>query len=116
DRPVRAPQGRAPAFSGAESHRSEPTRTPSALDRSEYPRHPIAARHVAPSSHGDQRLLSLERANGARHGLLHVLFRFVVSVECPLTSVPPRRLRRIGETSPDGVGEGGGPDEPCPQG
>src|SRR5216117_1586631 len=24
--------------------------------------------------------------------------------------------RRIGERSPDGVGEGGGPDEPCPQG
>jgi len=27
-----------------------------------------------------------------------------------------RERRRIGETSPDGVGEGGGPDEPCPQG
>jgi len=30
---------------------------------------------------GDQRLLSLERASGDRHGLLHALFRFVVSVD-----------------------------------
>jgi hypothetical protein len=30
---------------------------------------------------GDQRLLSLEGADGERHGLLHVFFRFVVSVD-----------------------------------
>jgi len=30
---------------------------------------------------GDQRLLTLEGADGDRHGLLHVLFRFVVSVD-----------------------------------
>ncbi len=30
---------------------------------------------------GDQRLLSLEGLDGDRHGLLHVLFRFVVSAE-----------------------------------
>jgi hypothetical protein len=30
---------------------------------------------------GDQRLLSLEGADGDRHSLLHVLFRFVVSVD-----------------------------------
>lgn len=30
---------------------------------------------------GDQRLLSLEPANGARHSLLHAIFRFVVSAD-----------------------------------
>jgi hypothetical protein len=32
-------------------------------------------------SKGDQRLLALERADGARHSLLHAIFRFVVSAD-----------------------------------
>lgn len=42
-------------------------------------------------SKGDQRLLSLEPANGARHSLLHAIFRFVVSADEGI------RLLRIGE-------------------
>ena len=36
---------------------------------------------LAGRSKGDQRLLSLEPANGARHSLLHAIFRFVVSAD-----------------------------------
>jgi len=32
-------------------------------------------------SKGDQRLLALEPTNGARHNLLHAIFRFVVSAD-----------------------------------
>jgi hypothetical protein len=36
---------------------------------------------LAGHSKGDQRLLSLEPANGERHSLLHAIFRFVVSAD-----------------------------------
>lgn len=36
---------------------------------------------LAGRSKGDQRLLSLEPANGERHSLLHAIFRFVVSAD-----------------------------------
>ncbi len=36
---------------------------------------------LAGRSKGDQRLLSLERANGGRHTLLHAIFRVVVSAD-----------------------------------
>jgi hypothetical protein len=44
---------------------------------------------------GDQRLLSLERANGARHGLLHAIFRFVVSADEGVRLLPPEELAEV---------------------
>jgi hypothetical protein len=44
---------------------------------------------------GDQRLLSLERANGDRHRLLHVLFRFVVSAEEGVRLLPTDELVEV---------------------
>src|SRR6266700_862926 len=41
---------------------------------------------------GDQRLLSLEVANGSRHGLLHVLFRIVVSADEGVRLLPMEEL------------------------
>jgi hypothetical protein len=44
---------------------------------------------------GDQRLLTLEGANGDRHGLLHVLFRFVVSVDEGVRLLPTEELVEV---------------------
>ena len=44
---------------------------------------------------GDQRLLSLEGADRDRHGLLHVLFRFVVSVDEGVRLPPTDELAEI---------------------
>lgn len=44
---------------------------------------------------GDQRLLSLEAANGSRHGLLHVLFRFVVSTDEGVRLLPMEELAEV---------------------
>jgi hypothetical protein len=44
---------------------------------------------------GDQRLLSLEGVDGSRHGLLHVLFRFVVSAEEGVRLLPVDELAEV---------------------
>jgi hypothetical protein len=44
---------------------------------------------------GDQRLLSLEGADGDRHSLLHVLFRFVVSAEEGVRLAPVEELAEV---------------------
>jgi Helix-turn-helix len=44
---------------------------------------------------GDQRLLLLERTDGDRHGLLHVLFRFVVSVDEGVGLLPTDELGEV---------------------
>ncbi len=44
---------------------------------------------------GDQRLLSLEPANGARHSLLHVIFRFVVSADEGVQLLPHDELADV---------------------
>lgn len=46
-------------------------------------------------SMGDQRLLSLEPANGARHGLLHAIFRFVVSADEGVRLLPTEELADV---------------------
>jgi hypothetical protein len=43
----------------------------------------------------DHRLLALERANGDRHGLLHALFRFVVSVDEGVQLLPVDELAEV---------------------
>ena len=93
----------------AERLRSQPAiRT--ALNR--YQRHARYGRHavwIVPSASamqlllgtlprrpvGDQRLLSLEGADGDRHGLLQVLFRFVVSVDDGVRLSPTDELAQI---------------------
>ncbi len=50
---------------------------------------------LAGRSKGDQRLLSLEPANGARHGLLHAIFRFVVSADEGVTLLPTDELADV---------------------
>lgn len=44
---------------------------------------------------GDQRLLLLEAADGSRHGLLHVLFRFVVSADEGVRLLPREELAEV---------------------
>jgi len=50
---------------------------------------------LAGRSKGDQRLLSLEPANGARHGLLHATFRFVVSADEGICLLPIDELADV---------------------
>jgi hypothetical protein len=50
---------------------------------------------LAGRSTGDQRLLSLEPANGARHGLLHAIFRFVVSTDEGARLLPSDELAEV---------------------
>jgi len=50
---------------------------------------------LAGRSRGDQRLLSLEPANGARHGLLHAIFRFVVSADEGVSLLPTDELADV---------------------
>jgi len=50
---------------------------------------------LAGRSKGDQRLLSLEPANGARHGLLHAIFRFVVSADEGIRLLPTDQLALV---------------------
>ncbi len=50
---------------------------------------------LAGRSKGDQRLLSLEPANGARHSLLHAIFRFVVSADEGVRLLPTDELADI---------------------
>jgi hypothetical protein len=47
---------------------------------------------LAGRAKGDQRLLSLESGNGARHSLLHAIFRFVVSVDEGVRLLPTEEL------------------------
>jgi hypothetical protein len=77
--------------------------------RSALKRHGRRALWIAPSSAavhlllgifprrptGDQRLLSLERAHDNRHGLLHALFRFVVSVDEGVRLLPADELSEV---------------------
>jgi hypothetical protein len=50
---------------------------------------------LAGRSKGDQRLLSLEPANGARHSLLHAIFRFVVSADEGVRLLPTDELADV---------------------
>lgn len=50
---------------------------------------------LAGRSKGDQRLLSLEPANGARHSLLHAIFRFVVSADEGIRLLPTEELADV---------------------
>ncbi len=50
---------------------------------------------LAGRSKGDQRLLSLGPANGARHGLLHAIFRFVVSTDEGAQLLPAEELADV---------------------
>lgn len=50
---------------------------------------------LAGRSKGDQRLLSLEPANGARHSLLHAIFRVVVSADEGVRLLPTDELADV---------------------
>lgn len=50
---------------------------------------------LAGRSKGDQRLLSLEPADGARHSLLHAIFRFVVSADEGIRLLPVDELADV---------------------
>lgn len=50
---------------------------------------------LAGRSKGDQRLLSLEPANGPRHGLLHAIFRFVVSADEGARLLPAEEISAV---------------------
>jgi hypothetical protein len=63
---------------------------------------------LAGRSKGDQRLLSLEPANGAPHGLLHAIFRFVVSAEEGVRLLPIDELADVlGSANRDDLFVGG---------
>jgi hypothetical protein len=50
---------------------------------------------LAGRSKGDQRLLSLEPADGSRHSLLHAIFRFVVSADEGIRLLPVDQLADV---------------------